>query len=306
MMRDMLIALTLILILPVARFGPRPAVMAVLTAFVCTLCELVFTLIQTKTRVLYDGSAMVTGVIIALLMPVNAPLWLPCVAGAFAILVAKGPFGSTGRNPFNPAAAGVALATVCWPQLVFHYADPDVTANLPIFQDCTVQSALSPAASLKAGFKPDILPYDMLWGQFAGPIGATAVLVIGACALYLFAKRIAHWEITVCFLVAAALIAVLFPRILCDSLTSVKYELMSGSLLFCSVFLVTDPVTSPHTTVGRCFYGLLAGVLVMMFRLFGSFEQGAVFAVLLSNAFAPLLDDMVFRIRGWGGELTDA
>lgn len=305
MMRDMLFALTLLLALPVVRYGPRPAVAAALTVLVCVLCELLFTLMQTKTTGLSDGSAAVTGMVVALLLPVNAPLWLPCAAGAFAIAAAKAPFGSTGRNPFNPAAAGLAFAAVCWPQLVFSYAatgsDP-----LPLFGDCAVQTAPSPAAVLKQGLPPNILPFEMLWGNFAGPAGATAVLVVAACGLYLFCKRVAQWEITACFLLAVIVIAALFPRAVFDPLSSVKYELLSGSVLFCSVFMVTDPVTSPHTTAARCVYGLLSGALVMAFRWFGAYEQGAVFAVLLSNAAAPVLDDLVFRFRGWGGELADA
>lgn len=306
MMRDMLVALALLLILPVVRFGLRPAVMAVLTALVCAVSEIIFNLIQTKSTGISDCSSLVTGLMIALLMPVNAPVWLPCAAGVFAIVVAKGPFGSTGRNPFNPAAAGFAFAVICWPQLVFSYYDSVAAAALPPLADISVPTAASPAAVLKSGLKPGILPFEMLWGNFPGPIGTTAVLVIGACALYLFFKRTARWEITVCFLAAAALIAAFFPRIACSPLTSVKYELLSGSLLFCSVFLVTDPVTSPHTAFGRCLYGVLAGVFTMIFRFYGVFEQGAAFAVLLANACAPLIDDVICRAKGWRGELNEA
>ena len=306
MMRDVLFALALLLILPVFRFGFRPLVMAALTAAVCAVAELLFNLIQTRNTGLSDCSPMVTGFIIVMLMPVNAPMWLPCAAGLFAIVVAKAPFGSTGRNPFNPAAAGMAFATVCWPELVFSYCDPTSVKNLPLFADCSVPAVVSPDAVLKSGLKPQIVPFDMLWGVFPGPLGTTAVLVVAACGLYLFFKRTARWEITAFFLIAAALIAAFFPRIACSPLTSVKYELLSGSLLFCSVFLVTDPVTSPHTTVGRCLYGAIAGAMVMVFRAVGAYQQGAVFAVLIANAVAPLIDDLVFRARGWGGELREA
>lgn len=306
MMRDVLFALALLLVLPIIRYGWRPAVMAVLTAAVCAVAELLFSLIQTRNSGLNDCSPMVTGFIIVMLLPVNAPMWLPCVAGLFAIVVAKCPFGSTGRNPFNPAAAGMAFATVCWPNLVFTYCDPNTSKNLPLLADCAVRAAVSPDAVLKTGLKPQILPFDMLWGVFPGPLGTTAVLVVAACGLYLFFKRTARWEISLCFLLAAALIAAFFPRIATSALTSVKYELLSGSLLFCAVFLVTDPVTSPHTAFGRCLYGLLAGALVMVFRLFGAFQQGAVFAILIANAAAPLIDDLMFRAKGWGGELLEA
>lgn len=305
MMRDMLFMLALLLVLPVLRFGFRPAVTAVVTAAVCAAAEVLFNLIRKLNRGLSDCSPMVTGFLIALLMPVNAPLWLPCAAGLFAIVVAKEPFGSTGRNPFNPAAAGIAFAAVCWPSLVFTYCDPAVGKNLPLFADCTVPTAVSPDAVLKSGLKPQMLPFDMLWGVFPGPVGTTAALVVAACGLYLFFKRIARWEITAFFLLAVALIAAFFPRIACSALTSVKYEMLSGSLLFCSVFLATDPVTAPHTAIGRCAYGAFAGAATMGFRFYGAYPQGAVFAILIANALAPLMDDLVFRMRGWGSELRE-
>jgi Na+-translocating ferredoxin:NAD+ oxidoreductase RnfD subunit len=126
--------------------------------------------------------------------------------------------------------------------------------------------------------------------------------VIAACGLFLYLKRTARWEITFFFLAAAVVIAAFFPRIACSPLTSVKYELMSGSVLFCSVFLVTDPVTSPHSVRGRCVYGLLAGVLVMLFRYYGAFEQGATFAVLIANALAPIIDGLFVSTEKWEEE----
>jgi Na+-translocating ferredoxin:NAD+ oxidoreductase subunit D len=306
MMRDMLTALTILLVLPSVHYGARPAVMAVLTALTCVACEILFNMIQTRSTGLSDASSLVTGMIIAMLMPVNAPMWLPAAAGAFAILVVKGPFGSTGHNPFNPAAAGVAFATICWPQLIFSYANPEKAGSLPAFYDSSVSTAVSPAAVLKNGLKPDMVPFDMLWGNFAGPLGTTAMLVIGACGLYLFLKRTARPEVTVCFLAAAALIAAFFPRIACSPLTSMKYELMSGSLFFCSVFLVTDPVTAPHTNFGRCIYGAIAGVMIMGFRFFGAFEQGACFAVLIANAFTPMIDGCLCGAGRWEGELIES
>lgn len=306
MMRDMLFTMLVLLILPVVHYGARPAVMALLTACVCAVCEILFNLIQTRTTGISDASSVVTGMIITMLMPVNAPMWLPCAAGAFAILAAKGPFGSTGRNPFNPAAAGFSFAVICWPQLVFSYANPALASNLPVWGSASVPVVESSAAVLKNGLKPDILPLDMLWGNFAGPIGTTAILVIAACALFLYLKRTARWEITFFFLLAAAAIAALFPRIACSPLTSVKYELMSGSVLFCSVFLVTDPVTSPHSARGRCVYGLLAGILVMLFRYYGAFEQGATFAVLIANALAPMIDGLFVGADKWEEALDES
>lgn len=301
MMRSMLLAQLSLLVVPVIHYGLRPLILAGASVLTAAFCHILFCLVRGKSISVTEVSVLVTGMMIPMLLPLNAPLWLPCAASAFAVLAVREPFGGFGRNPFNPAAAGVAFAALCWPQLTFSYFDPTGPASFPLFGAGSFRTAQSPAAVLKQGFKPDILPLNMLWGNFPGPLGATGILVIGACALLLFFTRAAKPEAAVCFLGAAALAAALFPRILCSPLTSVKYELLSGSLFFCSVFLVTDPVTSPRTFPGRCFYGAFAGAMTMVFRWFGAYEQGACFALLMANAAAPLMDSAVFRLRGWEG-----
>ncbi len=301
MMHSMLAALLALLVIPVAHYGLRPLVAAGASVLTALLCRILFRLFRGKGGSVSEASVLVTGLMVPMLLPLNTPLWLPCTASAFAVLVALEPFGGFGRNPFNPAAAGVAFVSLCWPKRVFSYFDPSQPASFPAFGAGVFHVAQSPAEILKQGFKPEILPLDMLWGNFPGPLGSTLILVIGACGLLLFLTGAGKAETTLCFLGAAALIAAAFPRILCSPLTSVKYEIMSGSLLFCSVFMVTDPVTSPRTFPGRCLYGAFAGAMTMAFRWFGAYEQGACFALLVANAAAPVIDSAVFRLRGWEG-----
>ena len=150
---------------------------------------------------------------------------------------------------------------------------------------------------------PSILPRDLLWGVFPGAIGCTGALVLGAAAIFLLARRSLRWETMVCFLVTAAVAAALFPRIPTTALTSVKYELLTGSLLFAAVFLCGDPVTTPRTFTGRCCFGALAAALLMAMRHVGAYEQGACFAILLANAFSPVLDGAVLSARMKGVRL---
>src|SRR5699024_7729567 len=105
------------------------------------------------------------------------------------------------------------------------------------------------------------------------------------------------WRAPVCFTAAAALYAAMFPRLSMGSVISVKYELLAGSLLFCAFYMITDPCTSPRTGEGRCIWGALGGVLLMLLRCYGGFEQGACFAVLLMNALSPLVDRAVLYCR---------
>lgn len=288
-LKDWIAALCALLVVPAVHYGPRVLAAAGTAVVSALVSEIVFSLFQKRTA-LAEPSSVGIGLAVAMLLPLNAPLWLFAAGPAFAVLAAEGPFGFYGRTPFHPAAAGAAFVILCWPQEVFTYFDPSEPASLPMFGICLFTAAKSPAAVLKEGLKPSVLPLDLIWGDGVGPLGTTAALVIGACFLALLIRRDVKWETTVSFLLTAALIAALFPRIACSPLTSVKYELLSGSLFFCSVFLMTDPAASPHSFAARCLYGAFAGAMTMVFRRFGAFEQGAVFAVLLANAAVPVLD----------------
>lgn len=301
MLGTMIFALCSLLIVPTVRYGIRPLTMAGVTVLTCCLCEAAANLAAGGAFGIRDPSPAVTGLILAFLLPINAPLWLPCAAGAFAILIAKIPFGSFGRAPFNPAAAGAAFVSLCWPHLALSWFDPAKPYVLPPFADCTFQVGTSPAAVLKNGLVPDVLPLDMLWGETPGPATTGGILIICACALLLFLSRSAHWEATVGFVATSALLAALFPRIVCSPLSSAKYEILSGSLLFCAVFMIPEPGVQPRTAVGRGIYGALAGAILMGFRFFGVYEESVCFAVIAANAIAPLIDTAVGRLRGWEG-----
>lgn len=305
MLGQTLAALLTLLIIPSVRYGIRPAIMVASAVLTCAVCEAVCGFFQYGRVYVTDMSFAVTGVVIAMLMPVNAPVWLPCAASAVAELAAKAPFGKYGRPPFNPAAVGAAFAALCWPSETFTYLDPSKPFVLPAFGPCKYTAVMSPAAVLKNGLKPDVQPLDMLWGTAAGALGTTAVIVIAACGLFLFIRRSANPEVTLPFLAVCAAISAVFPRIACSPLTSVKYELLSGSLLFCSVFMVTDPATSPKTFAGRCVYGAFAGCMLMAVRHFGVFEQGACFAVLLANAAVPIIDGVSFKtVKRFGRQVV--
>ena len=302
MMLDVLVPLALLLILPVIYNGFRPVIMVLMTAAVCVFTEIVCSLFAGKEINITELSSVVTGVIIAMLMPVNAPLWLPCVAGIFAIAVAKMPFGGTGHTPFNPAAAGVAFAILSWPELMFSFRDPQSTVLLPLFGDVDVPLASSSASLMHQGARPTGDPAVMLLGNVAGPLGATAIAVLLACLLYLLFRRAARWEIPVCFLSAAALFAAVFPRISGTRLESVLYEFLAGSLVFAAVFMISEPSTAPKTSLARCLYGALGGIIAMCFRAFGVYEEGVVFAILLVNTLEPALDRLSLKLIVSGGE----
>ena len=294
---DVLIALVPLCIFSAVYYGFRPVVIVLTGMVTAVLCETAGCLMMKRVPTVTDGTAAVTGGIIGALLPPAAPYWMPVVGAAFAILVVKMPMGGSGRNLFNPAAAALAILTLCVPGFLFRYPDPGQNIPLPLTGPLDgVITESSPAAQMMSGGQTLFTRTMLLLGDFPGPIGATAIAVLAACALYLFTRRSASPLITFAYLAACAGMAICFPRLSGGAATSVSMELCSGYLLFAGIFLLNDPVTAPRHWLGRLVYGALAGVLVMLLRYYGRFEEGACFAVLLVNAFAPVIDRMCWYL----------
>jgi electron transport complex protein RnfD len=293
MSTDVLIALVPLCVFTSAYYGLRPVFLVLTGLTTAVLAEAFGCLLMKRRPTVSDGSAAVTGAIIGMLVSPLSPYWLPAAGAIFAIVAVKLPMGGSGRNLFNPAAAGIAAISLCFPGFFFNYPDPGLGRPLPL-GEIAMSGIPSPASQLASGGQPLYSPVMLLLGDFPGPIGATAVAILLACGLYLFVRRSLSAHITLSFLASCAVIAALFPRASGASAGSVMVELCSGYLLFCGIFMLNDPVTAPRHWLGRIAYGIFAGVLVMLMRFFGRFEEGASFAVLLVNAFSTTLDHL-----GW-------
>lgn len=262
--------------------GPRTVALGGVSAAASILCDVFCILLAGRRPHLRDLSALVTGLIIPLLMPASIPYHIVAAAAVFAIVVVKQPFGGMGYNVFNPAAGGVAFATICFTGQMFLYPQP--REWLPVFGE--TQSALvnGPSFTLALGGIPQYDILDMALGNYPGPMGATNILVILACLLYLILRNTVRWEMPVSFLLTAGVFAWLFPRAGMLPRESVLFEMMSGLLLFGGVFLLGDPVTTPKRDWSKVGYGVTAGIIVMLFRRYGNLQESFVFAVLLMNA----------------------
>lgn len=288
---DVLVCMVPLCVLSAVYYGWRPILIVLLCMATAVACETICCMLMRRPLSVVDGSALATGAIVGAVMSPMAPYWLGVVATAFAILVVKMPMGGTGRNLFNPAAGGLAFVTLCFPSFLFTY--PITKTMLPVAGSLqTLLTQKSPAAQLAAGASTHYNSQSLLLGDYPGPIGATAVLVLLACAVYLFIRRSGSPAITISYLVTCALLACLFPR----ASDSVITELCSGYLLFAAIFMFSDPVTAPRYWFSRVLYGVLSGVLVMLFRYMGRFEEGVCFAVLLANAAAPIVDRNGWRL----------
>lgn len=284
-------------------YGLRPLLLVLIGMVTAIATELLCDAFRHRRPTLNDGTAAVTGALIGSMMSPLTPFWVPVMGSLFAIGVAKMPFGGTGRNVFNPAAAGMAFCAICFPTRLFVYPDPSLQQTLPLTDTSSVITALSPAAQLSNSGTTSFGWVSLLSGDFPGPIGSAGILVLIACALYLYVRGSASPLITVPYLLVCGVIAALFPRANIAPSASMALELCTGLLLFTGVFLLCDPVTAPRHPLARVVYGCLAGVLVMLLRYYGRFECCEFFAVLLVNAFSPLLDRSCWRIARFVSEV---
>lgn len=288
LMSDVILLLLVLCGLAFLFYGLRAVAVCAVSVAAAWISDLVCILIRGKKPNFQDFSPIVTGLIIALVMPATIPYSIVVSAALFAIVVVKHPFGGTGNNPFNPAAAGFCFAAICWPNSVFMYPTP--FDKIPLWGEITVKLSQNPSFVLKLGGIPTNDITEMMLGNYPGPMGATNILVILTCLVFLLFRKTIRWQLPVPFLASAAFVAFLFPRVGTNGVQSVLFELMSGSLLFGAVFMLTDPVTSPKRDSSLAVYGIFAGVITMLFRYFGGFEESVPFAILFANAFVPVID----------------
>lgn len=289
-MSDTLISLAPLYFMAYFYYGVRTLAIAAVSVFTCVAADWICTLLARGHVNFRDLSPVITGMIISLLLPAAIDYKIVAVAALFAILVAKAPFGGTGNNIFNPAAAGIAFVTVCWTDKVFAYTQP--LDRLPLLLGEGVKFLQGPAATLKLGGTPSLSSTELILGNFPGSMGATNVLIILACLAYLLVRRNVKWYVPAAYLATVALIGALAHPFGASMMESAMYEVVTGSLLFVAVFMLCEPVTTPKRGLARLLYAICAGIVTMLFRYFGTLEQSAVFALLLMNALSPAFDSL--------------
>lgn len=258
---------------------------------------------------LRDYSAVLTAVLLALALPPYSPWWLTLVATGFAIVFGKQLFGGLGQNPFNPAMLGYVVALISFPVEMTSWPAPrgfeavsptlglleglqrilGLSANLPdAWTQATALDALKTNKSLTIA---ELWESNPAFGSLGG-YGSEAVnLAFLAGGLFLLYKRVFTWHAPVGMLAAMALMSLLFWNGAgSDSNGSPLFHLLTGATMLGAFFIVTDPVTTPLTRSGRWIYGLATGALIMVIRLFAGYPEGVMYAVLVVNAFSPLIN----------------
>ncbi len=256
-------------------FGVSALLTMIVSIAAAIVAEFLWQVIARKKVTVWDFSAVVTGLLLALCITPAAPLWMPAVGSFFAIIVVKQLFGGMGDNFLNPALSARAMLLACWPAAMTTFRNAD---------------AITSATPLHVGGSY----IDLLVGKGGGSIGETCAIAIALGFIILLVTRTIRWEIPVITIASAALMSLILGM---DPIAA----LLSGGILFGAVFMATDYVTAPMKRSAQVLYAIGIGIITMLIRKYSKFPEGVTYAILIMNAAAPLLDKwMPEKVYGYG------
>ena len=280
-MTDVIIAMLPATAFGVYRFGIHALIVVLATVAAAVISEYLYEYFMKRPITITDGSAVVTGMILALNMPPEIPVWMPMLGAVFAIVVVKQLYGGLGQNFMNPA-----LAARCFLLISFSRAMTDFSASFPAGSADAVSGA-TPLAVLKAGGEASLS--DLFFGNIAGTIGEVSVLMLLIGAAYLLIRGVISIRIPAVYIATVAVFMGLFGGRGFD-LYYVACEICAGGLIFGAFFMATDYVTTPITPLGQILFGVFIGILTGVFRVFGASAEGVSYAIIIGNIVAPLIE----------------
>ena len=283
-MLDVVLALLPALAVGIWMLGIRALLVTLLCIVSAVAAEWLFSLVTKTRNTVVDGSAVVTGLLLAMTLPASVPYWLAAAGSVFAIIFVKALWGGLGQNVFNPALAARAAMLLIFPVGMTRYAGVDgVTAATPLHH--MVMPAL-----------PEESILDMFLGNCPGSIGEISALALLLGGAYLVVRKVISIRIPVAYLGTVAVLTLVFHKT--DAPVEwMLYHLFSGGLMLGAIFMATDYATSPATAVGQIVYGIGCGALTVVFRYFGLFPEGVTYAILLMNACVWVIDRVTAHRR---------
>ena len=244
---------------------------------------------------------LVTGLIFPLVLPPTIPLWMVALGCAFGVFVGKEIFGGTGRNLFNPAIVGRCFLALAYPAAMASYwVEPGHGVSGRLFQYVAASkidaiTSATPLIHAKHGIFEDTS--HLVLGSIPGCIGETSGLMILCGGIFLLLTKVANWRTVVSILGSVVIFEAILHAVDSNHYASPVWHLFAGGLLFGAFFMATDPVSSPSTNEGKWVYGILIGAITILIRNFSGYVEGMMFAILLGNIAAPIIDEIVFSIR---------
>lgn len=307
-MLDVNIALLIAVIPSYLFFGPKILLIIAVSIGSAVLSELIFQLITKREITALDGSAFLTGLLVAYNMPPTIPLYVPIIGSIFAIIIVKQLFGGLGNNILNPALAGRLFVMFAWLPLMTTWVIPQIPEYikqiLPFMPDSLVTSATdavssaTPLATVKLQGMQELIKcygskqnlyFSMLIGFRSGCLGETSTLFLLIGGIYLLIKRIITFEIPITYILTAGILGFVFGK---DGLFTgdFLFQIMSGGLILGAFFMATDMVTSPLTRKGMIIFGIGCGFFTFILRKFSGYPEGVSFSILIMNSLTPLID----------------
>ena len=292
LMLDVVIALLPALLAGTIVFGFRALALTAVSMIAAVAAEGLYALVTRQRSTIQDCSALVTGMLVALILPVTVPYWLVAVGSAFAIVVIKLMWGGLGQNVFNPALSARAFVMLLWPAYVTRYPGLDgVTAATPLHH--MVMPAL-----------PEETVLDMFLGNCPGSIGEISALALLIGGAYLVYRKVITVRIPAAYLLTVAAVTFVFHKT-DNALSWMLYSLFSGGVMLGAIFMATEYGSSPVTPWGQVIFGVGCGILTVIFRYFGLFPEGVTYAILLMNGLVWFIDRITpprrFGVKRGGG-----
>lgn len=263
------------------KYGVRATILIILTIASCMVSEYVFNRITKREQTLFDLSAVVTGMILALNLPCTFPYWKAVLGGAFAIIVVKQLFGGLGQNFMNPALGARCFLALSFAANMTAFFPKDV-AGIDAMTSATPLTALKNASDVSTSIT------KLLIGNYAGTIGETSVIALLIGVIYLVVRRIIDLRIPLTYIIVFGVCILLFNKTFSPDFLA--RHIFGGGLIFGAFFMATDYTTSPITKRGRYVFGIFLGVLTAIFRTFGANAEGVSFAIIFCNLLVPLIE----------------
>ncbi len=291
-MYRVILALVPALLVAVYYFGWYALRLTIITVATCMLTEwLIQKFLIKGPLTINDGSAALTGILLAFNVPANLPIWMAIVGSVFAIGVGKMAFGGLGKNPFNPALVGRVFMLVSFPTAMTTWPKAAPIFEAGFFTDAV--TGPTPLGLLKEGGAntlDQVQFIDMVLGNRGGAFGEVCAIALLIGAIYLIARKVIDIATPLSILLTVFVFSGLFYLINPEMYIAPWYHLVYGGLLLGAFFMATDMVTTPMTTQGKVLFGVGVGLITVVIRLWGAYPEGVSFAILIMNAFTPLIN----------------